>query len=37
MDDDIVEQRIEVLGTPAHDVQDRPEHLLRQVARRGRG
>ena len=30
---DVVEQRIELFGTPAHDMQDRPEHLFRQVAR----
>ena len=25
---DVVEQRVELVGAPAHDVQDRPEHLL---------
>src|SRR3981189_324001 len=30
---DVVEQRIEAVGTPAHDVKDRPEHLLPQIAR----
>src|ERR671934_49090 len=30
---DFIEQRIELAGAPAHDVQDRSEHLLPQIAR----
>ena len=33
---DVVEQRVELVGAPAHDMQHRAEHFFLQIARRGR-